>query len=363
MQFSLGDIARSLGADLEGDPRTLVTGVAGITDAGPGQITFFANPKYAAEVPRTRASAVIVPRDYSGGSAAALLRTDDPYVGFVQVLRMFSEGSRERPVGVHPTAVVDPSARLGERVSVGALCVVEAGAILGDGVILAPGVFVGRDSVLGDGSYLYPNVTVRENVILGKRVTVHSGSVLGSDGFGYARHNGGHEKIPQVGSVVIEDDVEIGANVAIDRATMGATRIGRGVKIDNLVHIAHNVVVGDNTLLVAQVGISGSTQVGKDVTLAGQAGIVGHITIGDRAMVGAQAGVTKSVPADTKVSGYPAMEHDRARRLNAYARKLPLLFEHLKALEKRVRDLERERDGLLDGKDAGVQPERRENIL
>ena len=363
MQFSLGDIARRLGADLEGNPEIPVDGVSGITDAGPGQITFLANPKYAAEVPGTRASAVIVPRDYGGGSAAALIRADDPYVGFIQVLRMFSEGSRERPAGVHPTAVVDPTARLGPGVSVGALCVVEAGAVLGEGVVLAPGVFVGRDSVLGDGSYLYPNVTVREDVILGKRVTVHCGTVLGSDGFGYVRHNDHHEKIPQLGSVVIGDDVEIGANVAVDRATMGATRIGSGVKIDNLVHVAHNVVIGENTLLVAQVGISGSTQVGKDVTVAGQAGLAGHITIGDRAMVGAQAGVTKSVAADARVSGYPAMEHDRARRLNAYTRKLPALFEQLKDMEKRIREMEEERNGHHRGQTADPRPERREKVL
>jgi UDP-3-O-[3-hydroxymyristoyl] glucosamine N-acyltransferase len=171
---------------------------------------------------------------------------------------------------------------------------------------------------------------------------VHAGTVLGSDGFGYARREGGYEKIPQVGTVVVEDDVEIGANVAVDRATMGVTRIGRGVKIDNLVHIAHNVSVGENTLLVAQVGISGSTQVGQDVTLAGQAGVMGHIRIGDRAMVGAQAGVTKDVPAGARVSGYPAMEHDRARRLNAYVRRLPDLFATLKRLEERVRELESE---------------------
>ncbi len=364
MDLKLGEIARRLGAELDGDPEIRITGVAGLSEAGPGQITFFANPKYASEVPGTRAAAVIVPRDYPGPVRAALLRVPEPYHGFVQVLRLYSAEDRVRPAGVHPTAVVDPEARLGRGVSIGPLCVVEAGAELGDGTVLCPGVFVGREAVLGEGCYLYPNVTVREKVTLGRRVTIHSGTVLGSDGFGYARVEGVHEKIPQVGTVVVEDDVEIGANVAVDRATMGVTRIGRGVKIDNLVHVAHNVVIGEHSLVVAQVGISGSTQVGRDVTLAGQAGLAGHIRIGDRAVVGAQAGVTKSVPPDTRVSGYPAMQHDRARRLNALNRRLPDLHRQIKDLEARLRRLEAGPDGASDASPGeGPRQGEKENFL
>ncbi len=340
MELKLGDIAGRLGAVLEGDGEVLVDGVAGLSEAGPKQITFFANPKYAADVPRTHAAGIIVPHDYRGETSATLLRMDDPYSGFMQVLRLFSDEERRCEPGVHPTAVVHPSVKLGARVSVGPLCVIEEGAVLDDDVVLRPGVFVGHGAALGEGAYVYPNVTLREGVRLGKRVIVHSGTVIGSDGFGYSRRGREYEKIPQVGTVLVEDDVEIGANVAIDRGTMGATRIGRGVKIDNLVHVAHNVTVGENTLLVAQVGIAGSTQVGCDVTMAGQSGATGHVKIGDGVMVGAQAGVTKNVPAGARVSGYPAMEHARARRLNAYVRRLPELFDELKRLGARVREIE-----------------------
>jgi len=340
MKIKLGELAKRLGVVLEGDPDIPVTGAAGLLEAGPGDVTFFANARYASQVPRTRAAAVIVPESYREEIRAARLRSATPYLTFLHVLRFLAADRGRRPPGVHPTAVVDSTAVLGEQVSVGALCVVEEGAVLGNRATLCPGVFVGARSSLGEDCYLHPNVTVREEVRLGNRVIVHSGTVLGSDGFGYVPDNGSHEKIPQVGNVMVEDDVEIGANVAVDRATTGSTRIGRGVKIDNLVHIAHNVVIGEGSLVVAQAGISGSTRVGRGVTLAGQAGLVGHIEIGDGAMVGAQAGVTKSVPAGIKVSGYPAMEHDRARRLNAYHRRLPTLFERIRELESRLRALE-----------------------
>jgi UDP-3-O-[3-hydroxymyristoyl] glucosamine N-acyltransferase len=340
MEFKAGDIAGRIGATVTGDPERTVTGVAAVQDAAPGDLTFCAKPRYHPQVAATRAAAVIVGEDYAGTSPAVLLRVADPYRAFLSLLPLFVSEVPERPRGVHPTALVESGARLGQDVSVGALCVVEADAEIGDGVTLAPGVFVGEGARIGPGCYLYPNVTVRERVVLGNHVIVHSGTVLGSDGFGYVSDASGHHKVPQVGTVVVEDDVEIGANVAVDRGTLGETRIGRGAKIDNLVHIAHNVTVGENTLVVAQVGISGSTQVGKDVTLAGQAGLVGHIRIGDGAMVGAQAGVTKDVPAHSRVSGYPAMEHDRARRLNALVRRLPELIAEVKRLEARLAALE-----------------------
>jgi UDP-3-O-[3-hydroxymyristoyl] glucosamine N-acyltransferase len=347
MQLTVGDIAEKLGATVEGDALTPVSGVAGIADAGTGDITFCAHPRLAELIPKSPASVIIVDGTYTGPSLAALVRVDDPYAGFLKVLKLFRADTPERPPGVHPTAIVDPSARLGSDVSVGALCVVEDEVVLENGVTLSPGVFVGARGRIAEGCYLYPNVTIREGVDIGKRVIIHAGTVIGSDGFGYLSRSDCHEKVPQVGTVIVEDDVEIGANVAIDRGTLGATRIGRGVKIDNLVHIAHNVTVGEDTLLVAQVGISGSTQIGRKATLAGQAGVVGHIRIGDGAQIGAQAGVTKSIPDHTRVSGYPAMEHDRARRLNAYYRKLPGLFEQIKVLEDRVRELEAEREKIL----------------
>jgi len=290
---------------------------------------------------------VLIPNGYPATSRAALLSVADPYLAFLRLARAFQAELPMRPRGVHPNAVVDPSAHIGQDVSIGACAVVEKDASIADGVTLCPGVFVGVGASVGEGSYLFPNVIVLHAVHLGRRVIVHSGTVLGSDGFGYLQRDGLHEKVPQLGKVVVDDDVEIGANVCIDRATLGETRIGKGVKIDNLVHIAHNVTVGDGTLVIAQVGISGSTQIGTGVTIAGQAGLAGHIKVGDGATIGAQAGVTKPVAAGERVSGYPAMDHERARRLNAYYRKLPDLYEQLRALEDRVRELEREQERIL----------------
>ena len=347
MQMKVGEIAKLVNATLAGDPEAVVTGVAAIGDAGSGDITFCAQAKYAALVPNTSAAAVLIPNGHTVTSRATLLSVADPYHAFLRIARAFHAELPDRPQGVHPSAVVDPSARLGQNVSVGACAVIEKNAVIADGVILSPGVFVGAGATIGEGSYIFPNVIVLHSVRLGRRVIVHAGSVIGSDGFGYLQREGLHEKVPQLGTVVVDDDVEIGANVAIDRATLGETRIGKGVKIDNLVHIGHNVTVGDGTIVVAQVGISGSTQVGSGVTIAGQAGLVGHIKVGDGAMIGAQAGVTKPVAAGERVSGYPAMDHERARRLNAYYRRLPGLYEQLRALEDRVRELERERERVL----------------
>lgn len=347
MELTVGEVAARLGAEVEGDPSIPVTGLAGMAEAGPGDLTFCAAPKYYPAAAHTTAAAVIVPAGFGEECPAALIRAEDPYAAFIRILRLFRSDTPRRPPGVAPTAIVDPTALVGEGASIGALCVVEAGAVLENGVTLCPGVYVGPRARLGAGVYLYPNVVVREDVQVGARSIIHAGTVLGSDGFGYLTRKSGHEKVPQVGTVIIDEDVEIGANVAVDRGTFGATRIGRGVKIDNLVHIAHNVTVGENALLVAQVGVSGSTRIGKNATLAGQAGIVGHITIGDGVQIGAQAGVTKSVPPGSRVSGYPAMEHDRARRLNAYYRRLPSLVDQLKRLEARVRELEQEREKIL----------------
>lgn len=347
MQMKVGEIARLVDATLVGDPEAVVTGVAAIGDAGPGDATFCAQPKYAALVPETPAAAVLIPNGYPATSRAALLSVADPYHAFLRLVRAFQAELPMRPRGIHPNAVVDPSAHIGKDVSIGACAVVEKDASIADGATLCPGVFVGVGASVGEGSYLFPKVIVLHAVHLGRRVIVHSGTVLGSDGFGYLQRDGLHEKVPQLGKVVVDDDVEIGANVCIDRATLGETRIGKGVKIDNLVHIAHNVTVGDGTLVIAQVGISGSTQIGHGVTIAGQAGLAGHIKVGDGATIGAQAGVTKTVAAGDRVSGYPAMDHERALRLNAYYRKLPGLYEQLRALEDRVRELEREQERIL----------------
>lgn len=340
MTWKLGEIASRLGAELEGDAELPIQGVAGLREARPGELSFLANPKYTEAVAETRASAVIVPRSFSGRAQGALLRVTEPYVGFLTVLRLFHPEERPRPRGIDARSAVHETADLGADLSIGPFAVIEAGARIDDGCWIGAGAYVGPGVRMGRSCTLHANVVLLHDVILGERVTVHAGAVLGSDGFGYVPGKDGHAKIPQVGTVVVEDDVEIGANVTIDRATLGETRIGRGVKIDNLVHIAHNVTVGERTLIVAQVGVSGSTQIGKQVIIGGQAGIAGHIQLGDGARVGAQAGVTKGVAPGVTVSGYPAQEHERAKKLNAHLRRLPALADEVHRLEARVRALE-----------------------
>jgi len=333
--YKLGELAALVGGSLEGDAELVIHGVAGIREAQPGEITFVANPRYEEFVDGTRASAILAgPRLQAN---IPLIRTSDPYFAYFKVLNLFAGDAAARyPRGVHPHAVVERGVTLGAAVSIGPFCHIGAGAAIGDGTTLVAGVFVGERARIGERCLIYSHVTIREECQLGDRVILQPGVVIGSDGFGYARHGAVHHKVPQVGRVVIEDDVEIGANSCVDRATTGETRIKRGTKIDNLVQVAHNVILGENTVLAAQVGISGSTEVGNSVTMGGQAGVGGHLVIGDRVMVGGQSGVTKSVPADTMVSGYPAREHSAARRIYAHIALLPELFKRVKNIERRL---------------------------
>ncbi len=333
--YKLGELAALVGGSLEGDAELVIHGVAGIREAQPGEITFVANSRYEEFVGATRASALLAGPGLKAD--IALIRTDNPYFAFFKVLNLFAGDAAARYArGVHPSAVVEKDATLGHDVSIGPFCYVGPGAAVGAGTTLVGGVFVGAGAHIGAGCLIYSSVTIREECRLGDRVILQPGVVIGSDGFGYARHGAVHHKVPQIGRVVIEDDVEIGANSCVDRATTGETRIKRGTKIDNLVQIAHNVVIGENTVIAAQTGISGSTEIGNSVTMGGQVGVGGHITIGDRVMAGAQSGVTKSVPADTMVSGYPAREHSAARKLYAHIAMLPQLFKRVKDIERRL---------------------------
>jgi UDP-3-O-[3-hydroxymyristoyl] glucosamine N-acyltransferase len=339
--LKLQEIAERLGCALEGDGTIEITRVARIEEAGPGDLTFFANPKYASELRATRASAVIV-GERAEGARCAVLRTREPYVAFGRAVALFAPKEPARS-GIHARACVAPSAVVAPDAWVGALTVVEEGARIGARTIIHPNVTIGRDSIIGDDCVVHSGVSIRERVKLGSRVVVQNGAVIGSDGFGFARRaDGTHEKIPQVGDVVVEDDVEIGANSAIDRPAIGETRIGAGTKIDNLVQIAHGVSIGKRTLLAGQVGIAGSTIVEDDVTLAGQVGVSGHITIGKGVMATAQTGIPNSVEPGAFISGYPAIPNRDWLKASAVFRKLPELRKDLADLQRRLARLEDE---------------------
>ena len=330
--MKLSELAERLGCRLEGDGSIDITRVSGIQDAGPGDVTFVANSKYERLLGSTRASAVIL-RDDASASTAAVLRTADPYLAFARAVRLFAPEWRPVP-GIHQQTVIAPDARLGEGVSIGAFVCIGERASIGDRTVIFPHVAIGADAVIGADCVIHSHVSIRERVLIGQRCVFQDGAVVGSDGFGFARRGDGtHEKIPQVATVVIEDDVEIGANTTVDRPAVGETRVRQGTKIDNLVQIAHGVSVGRNVLMAAQVGVAGSTEVQEGAVLGGQAGITGHITIERGAVVAAHAGVTNSVEAGTMVAGYPAIESREWRRSSAVFRRLPELKRRVEALE------------------------------
>ena len=337
----LSEIATLVGGEVVGSANPLITGVAGIKEATPGDLTFLAARRYQAYLRGTRAAAVLVGKAERVHLPA--VRVENPALAFMKVVRHFSEAVRLTfPRTVHPSAVLDETVQLGRDVAIGAHVVIEGGVVIGDRTTILPGTCILRHSRLGSDCLIYPNVVVREYTEIGDRVIVHAGVVLGSDGFGFMTDKGAeHLKVPQIGRVVLEDDVEIGANSCVDRATTGVTRVRRGTKLDNLVQVAHNVEIGEDSLLCAQVGVSGSTVIGSRVKLAGQAGLVGHIHIGDGAVVGAQGGVTKSIPPEACWSGYPARPHTLAVRQQAALGRLPELLQELRQLRQRVAELER----------------------
>lgn len=329
-------------------PDVEINGLAGLREAKAGELSFLANIKYAGMVTTTQASAVIVSEEFFRehsrnleASGRSFLVSANPYLSWARILTHFVAATAEKPrPGIHPSAVVDPSARIDPTASVGALSVVEAGAEIGPESVICPLVYIGRKVRIGKNCLIYPQVSIREDCILGDRVILHCGAVVGSDGFGYARDGARQYKIPQVGNVIIEDEVELGANVTVDRGAVGPTRIGRGTKIDNLVQIAHNVQTGQDCVIVAQSGVAGSTKLGDRVVLAAQAGVVGHIEIGDDSMIGAQSGVPKSLPPKSIVFGYPARPHMKAKRIEAVIGQLPEYVKRIQELERRVAELE-----------------------
>ncbi|MGZ6099230.1 MAG: UDP-3-O-(3-hydroxymyristoyl)glucosamine N-acyltransferase [Myxococcaceae bacterium] len=346
MERSLAELAAHVGGTVEGDGRLRIVGLASLEEAGPGELSFYGNPRYRKELGTTRASAVLLPPgEPVTRTDVAWVRVGSPHLAFARLLALFHPGPPPTP-GVHPRAEVHPSARVDPSATVMAMAVVEAGAAVGARSVLWPGSYLGEGAQLGEDCVLQPGAIVRERCVLGRRVVLQPGVVVGSDGFGFVFDPSGpaHVKVPQVGTVRIEDDVEVGAGSCIDRATTGETVIGSGTKIDNLVQIAHNVRVGPLSILCAQVGISGSTEIGTGVVLAGQVGIVGHVRVGDGARVAAQSGVPHDVPSGATFSGYPAVERALWLRQSAALKQLPELLREVRELRARVAALESRKD-------------------
>ena len=339
MRKTLAEIAKIINGEIVGDSDVLITGVSGIKEAKKGDITFVANSKYVPLIKQTAASAIITSQDIKN-APKPIIRTKNPSLAFAEVISLVAPVEVKHPKGVHSSAILADNVKLGKNVAVGANAILEDGVKIGDNTVIYAGCYLGNDVVVGKKCLIYSTVSLRERVKIGDNVIINNGTVIGSDGFGFAEIDGVHKRIPQVGAVVVEDDVDIGANVAIDRARFDKTVIGKGTKIDNLVHIAHNVTIGENSIIVAQTGISGSSTIGKKVILAGQSGVVGHVSIGDNVIVGAQSGVTKSVPSNTKVSGYPAKPHDVAKKVNACIQRLPQLYKTVEELKKKIQDLD-----------------------
>ena len=337
-------LAELVGGQLsQGDPEGLVTGLNSISEAGPGDVTFLGNDRYLGALRDTRATAVLVAPDFAESlENIALIRVDNPTLAFSSVIRHFGPPKREFHPGVHPSAVVSNSARFDpERVSIGPCAVIEDDVVIGDGTTIHAGVFIGHGSRLGSDCILHANCTVKDRTQMGDRVVIHSGSAIGTDGFGYEFIKGHHQKIEQVGIVQIDDDVEIGSCTTIDRARFGRTWIGKGTKIDNLVQIAHNVVIGQHSVIVSQVGISGSTKIGNYVTIAGQVGIAGHLEIGNQVTLLAKTGVTKSILEPGAYTGFPARPLMEGRRMLSAPAKIPEMLERIKTLEKKLAELEK----------------------
>lgn len=343
MQFTAAQIALIINARIEGDPEAVVGSFGKIEEARHGQLAFLANPKYEDYLYTTGASVIIInqSQELKQPVSSTLLRVKDPYTAFATLLSTYQEMISRQMTGIQQPSYIDPSAKLGENIFVGAFAYIGENVKLGANVKVYPNVYIGSNVNIGDNSILHPGVRIYHDCIVGCNVSIHAGTVIGSDGFGFApQADGSFKKVPQIGNVVIEDHVEIGANSTIDRATMGSTLIKSGAKLDNLIQVAHNVEVGNNTVIAAQAGVSGSTKIGNNVMIGGQAGIVGHIQIADNTKINAQSGVSKSIKApNTAVTGSPAFDYTSALRSQAVTRNLPELEKRIIELENLVKQL------------------------
>ena len=338
IEKTLKELAEHLGGVVRGDETLRVNGLAPLEAAGPDKITFLANPKYAAKVSTTGAGAVLMAPGCEN-YGRNVIEVSNPYLAFAKLLTLFHV-HKPAPLGIMVGAIIGSDVSLGADLTVYPGAVIGNGVTLGDRCIVHPGVVIYAGVTIGSDTVIHANVVVREHCRIGKRCVIQPGAVIGSDGFGYAPDGRGYYAIPQVGIVVLEDDVEVGANTCVDRAALETTHIRRGTKLDNLVQIAHNCQIGEDCMIVSQVGISGSTKLGNHVTLAGQVGVIGHLTIGDNVMVGAQSGIIESLPANTGYSGTPAIPHKEWLKSMAVIPKLPEFRKSLSMLEKRIAELE-----------------------
>lgn len=342
MEFTAATIAGFLKGEVEGNPDTVVNTVAKIEEGHKGALSFLANPKYEHYIYTTESSVVLVNKSFAPSSKinATLIRVDNAYEAFASLLKLVDQ-ARPRKKGIHPTAVIEPSAKVGSDLYIGPYAYIGENCVIGDNSAVYPHGYIGDNTKIGRNCILYSGVKIYHDCIVGEGCTIHAGTVIGSDGFGFAPQSETEfMKIPQIGNVVIEDHVEIGANVAIDRATMGSTIIRKGVKIDNLIQIGHNVEIGENTVMAGQTGIAGSTKIGKNCMFAGQVGIAGHLKIADGTKIGAQSGIPGDVKNENSILlGYPAFDHKQFLRSSVIFRKLPELKTKVDALEKQVEAL------------------------
>jgi UDP-3-O-[3-hydroxymyristoyl] glucosamine N-acyltransferase len=339
LAFTLKEIADIVGGEVIGDDQSMITGISSLHECSKGEISFFANPRYKDAVKKTKATALMVSKEidfYEGYQVVV----PNPAMAYVKVARLFAPPV-SRFSGHHPNAFIHENSEIGENVSIYPSVYVDEGVSIGNDVILFPGVFLGERVKIGNKTLIHPNVTIMHDCIIGNEVIIHAGSVIGSDGFGFIRNGSVNIKVPQIGFVQIDDQVEIGANNTIDRAAMGKTWIKRGVKTDNLVQVAHNVVIGEDTVIVAQTALGGSVRIGKGVTIGGQVAVSDHVTVADGVMIGSQSGVGKSLSKGQIVSGTPAMPHRLWLKTRGLITRLPQVTERLRNLERKIEQLEK----------------------